>query len=354
MIETRLLRSGNAPLCVRVFHNDYASIYLRPSDPVIGQCSRWSALRVACSAVDHASFDWLYCTAGRLTQLQKLELMTEDSNLMIPDVFLTAPALREVTLTGLNFITRSPPINIPWAQITRYRGFYAMARHMEILRAAAPALVECVLGVEPGFEHHPELVTLPHLRRLCVGSSAVVDHLNAPLLDTLILLNSQLPINVLAFIRRSSCMPTKLVMLECDASEELVSLLRELPALDHLFIGAQFDQSAQTVLCNAMTSSEVCPNLTSFLCGYDPTISGMAASYFPDSFFAMVNSRIQPHRSCRLEYLRLVHTAPHGSGSNYWEPPFEPGLKLLRNAGLNAAFMGYHQFLALKGWGDFL
>ncbi|KAJ6492543.1 hypothetical protein C8R47DRAFT_1270818 [Mycena vitilis] len=356
MTETQLLRSGSAPFCVRVFHGDYASIYLRPSDPVIAQCNRWSVLRVDCFDVGHASFDWLCRTAGRLERLQKLELVTEDSDLMIPEVFSTASALREVILTGPNFIAPSPPISIPWAQITHYRGFYEMARHMEILRAAAPALVECALGVEPGFDHHPDVVTLPRLRRLCVVSSAVVEHLNAPLLETLVSLNNhwQLPIDVLAFIRRSSCMLTRLVMLECDASEELIPLLRDLAALNYLFIEAQFGQSAQTALCNAMTSPAVCPNLTSFLFGYDPTFPGLAACYFTESFTAMVNSRIQPSRSCRLEYLRLVHTAPAGDGSTYIEPPIEPRLKPLRDAGLDAAFMYYHEFLALKGWGDFL
>ncbi|KAJ6492549.1 hypothetical protein C8R47DRAFT_1270820 [Mycena vitilis] len=360
MIETQLLRSGDAPLRVRVIHSNYAARFLHPSEPVLGRSNRWSTLLVDCDAdAEKAPFHWLCFIAGCLAQLQKLEIVTADSNMAIPDVFLTAPALREVILTGRDFTSHSPPISIAWTQITHYRGFYAMARHMEILRAAAPALMECALGVEPGFEHHPELVTLPHLRRLCVGSSAVVDHLEAPLLETLISLHQQIPSQVLAFLRRSSCTLTKLVMLECDALEELVPLLRELPALNHLFIGARSSgESAQTALCHAMTSPEICPNLTSFLCGHDPTIPGMVASHFSDSFFAMVNYRIQPSRSCRLRYLRLVYTQASTPSSSderdHIEAHVKPQLKTLRDTGLDAAFMYYHEFLALKGRGDFL
>ncbi|KAJ7629704.1 hypothetical protein DFH06DRAFT_1225202 [Mycena polygramma] len=90
MIQTQLFRSGNAPL--RVFcQNDHSSVHLRPAELVIAQCSRWSTFHLYSDNPGNPSWDWLRPTAGRLTQLLKLDIVAQRAN-PIPDVFLTAPA----------------------------------------------------------------------------------------------------------------------------------------------------------------------------------------------------------------------------------------------------------------------
>ncbi|KAJ7629711.1 hypothetical protein DFH06DRAFT_1338132 [Mycena polygramma] len=213
----------------------------------------------------------------------------------MPDVFSTASALREVTLTGPGFSTISfKSLSIPWAQITHYRARYKMKRHMEILRAAAHVLVECALGIASisGFRHHPEVVCLPRLRRLCVWDCRVVNHLEAPILETLTTVSSldeERPMKLLAFIQRSSCTLTRLVMMGCRDIDldELVPLLRELHALAYLFIGILSTHALpQEPLFHAMALPEICPNLTSFLFECCPDYDSAW-----DPLFAMVRYR---------------------------------------------------------------
>ncbi|KAJ6492550.1 hypothetical protein C8R47DRAFT_1121027 [Mycena vitilis] len=375
MMETQLARSGNALL--RVFWRRVEFVDPRCLGLVVAQCGRWHSLCLDCTVANRVSdedagnsdgdtegedssmLDWLSPTAGHLAHLERLELVAPNLDLVIPEVFSPASALRKVILTGRNFGTPSPSVSIPWAQLTHYRGSYTMAQHMEILKAAAPTLVECALGVEWIFAHPPEVVTFPHLRRLCVQSYTVLGHFTAPLLETLSSVGGACSITLLAFIRCSSCPLTKLAVTGCDFVDRLVPLLRELTALTCLLIGTLLSNDVtQANLFNALALPEVCPNLASFSFGYNPSIFHMSISDFAaDPFFAMANSRLEPGRPCRLKYLRLVYSVClnwHEDREREREPYIEADIKaqmgMLRDEGLDAALIDYDEFL---GWGDF-
>ncbi|KAJ7629712.1 hypothetical protein DFH06DRAFT_1225229 [Mycena polygramma] len=371
MMKTQLARSGNAPLSVFWSCNEF-------SDPrclklLVAQCSRWCILRLDCrlekeAPAENQSYfddedtddedvsttllDWLRPAAGHLARLQKLGLVTEDPGLMVPELFLSAPALREVIFTDQTYSVSPSLSSLPWAQVTHYRGTYEMNQQMTILEAAAQSLVECSIGLKgsPSAPYRQDIITAPRLRRLCLWNSIFLDHLIAPSLEALSSLRTQNLRQLLSFVQRSSCKLTKLILMRCHhSSSDLIALFEGLPALTYLFIAspAHFQQS-HVFLFDALSTSRACPNLTSLLYGYNPTGGEDDKSFAWDAFFAIAQYRLQ--RPCRLKYLRLVHTA---ESPTHPRADIEARLKTLREKGLDAAFMSYYEFERLKGRGDF-
>jgi hypothetical protein len=298
---------------------------------------------------------WLTLATGSFPQLQKLDVVTTNSLLKIPNAFLAAPALREVILTDRKFTFNSPgSINIPWAQITHYRGKFHRERQLEILRDA-PALLECAMGLVYdyfiGQNGSFAMVTMPRLRRLCVKGTRILDSIETPVLQSLFSLQNPTLDNILPFIRRSACPLTKLVLMQCRISSELITLLQILPpTLIHLVIGCQFDAPRMpSTLLSLMTISaavpDLCPNLTSFWYGYEPAEDEEDSNFPRDPFFAMVQSRLQPTRPFRLACLRVFHTH---------ESLFAPSddvvtrMETLRDGGLDAVFLSHQAFETQK------
>ncbi|KAJ7629702.1 hypothetical protein DFH06DRAFT_1338122 [Mycena polygramma] len=178
----------------------------------------------------------------------------------------------------------------------------------------------------------------------------MVEHLEAPSLEALTSSRQQVPEEIIAFIRRSSCTLTltKLVLLNCPVNE-LIPLLHEIPALTDLVVGTQHSYRAsleQRALFNAMALPEVCTDLTSFLFKH----ARDSADFAWDPLLAMANARVRPSRPHRSRCLRLVYT------TKYLRERHEEilaQLETFRDQGLDAAFMDDDEFLALKGWGDF-
>ncbi|KAF8155344.1 hypothetical protein K438DRAFT_1862640, partial [Mycena galopus ATCC 62051] len=197
-------------------------------------------------------------------------------------------------------------------------------------------------------------VVLPHLRRLETNSPKILDHLNAPMLDTLVSLDSGRRIEAfLPFVQGSGCLLTKLILMHCRISSDLevITLLRALPTLTCLFLEICFDTlQAQNTLFEALfldgTSSDVCPNLTSLLYGYRLYRGGVESVFLPDPFFAMVWSRFEIGLGIpdsippsRLGFLRVFHI-----GTSLYPPgDILARLKTLRDVGLDAVFLNYRK-----------
>ncbi|KAJ6578083.1 hypothetical protein B0H19DRAFT_1122328 [Mycena capillaripes] len=361
LLETQLLRSGNAPL--RVYWQ--AKEYIDPEwlKPLVAQCSRWSALRLdAPFRAANSYFAWLIPIAGRLAQLQKLTVVNADNALWVSDVFLTTLTLRQVILTDPELsVPSSASIIIPWAQLTHYRGTYDMDRQLEIL-SAAPHLVECAVGLS-GFGsltgNLHEVALLPRLRRLCVKGPAILNHLKTPLLHTLYSLRNPIFRTLLPFVQRSACTLSKLVLVQCDVSDKLIPVLRGLPTLTYLLIDSQRDDGLRphVALFDAMrrsgTSSELCPNLKSLLFAYERTSDDDNLDFPSENFFNMVQSRLEPNRPSRLEFLRIFYTL-----RSHVPPPIDIAVRLkafhdVEDGGFNVALLNYRDFNALKARGDF-
>jgi hypothetical protein len=172
---------------------------------------------------------------GRLDQLEQLKAV-HCSAMTIPDIFSITPNLRRIILTD-EFFSNSPRIAIQWGQITHYKGTYTRERQLDILRTA-PNLLECVLGFSgTDVDHlsHISMITVPHLRRLCLTEPNYLSNLTTPLLEDLCVFNVGSAARVLPpFLHRSSCTLKRLSLLCCTIDSAVISVLRELPNLTYL------------------------------------------------------------------------------------------------------------------------
>jgi hypothetical protein len=289
------------------------------------------------------------------------------------NVFSTAPALRQLVLTDREFKIASPQIDVPWAQITHYRARYELWHQLEILKRAS-ALVECAVKIiERPPLHGQNMILLPHLQRLDVGGSTILNYLEAPSLNTLSSRRTPGPLlreHHLPFIQRSGCSLTKLILTECGISLELITLLQGLPALAYLRLECPIrpphwsSPGPQATLFDALTmtgTSEICPNLTSFLYGYWPATRGEDPEIFGSSFSRMAQSRsIEVHpaitrdpmstRPSPLQFLRIFELAES------WSPPpadLMTSLETLRDGGVDAVFLNYYDSKDLRAQRDF-
>lgn len=300
MLETQLLRSARGSLDVLW----PAEVDARPLDLVLAHCLRWRSLCLHVNEEDDEMLSRLHRVNGRLDRLEKLELVKAHGT-VIPDVFLDAQALREVILTDWEFRYPSPMAQIPWAQITRYRGMYSWQRQLQILAAAAPTLRECAVAYDHLMQTESLIdeddappIVLPQLRRICTASPDLLRRLTAPLLETIhsVYHSDNLVPLLPPFIDRSACTITTLVLMHCGISPDyLVAVLRDLPSLTYLAMepdDLQETKVQQLALLRAMTATvsatgahELCPKLASL-------VYGMNADFAHATFFDMAHSRM--------------------------------------------------------------
>ncbi|KAJ6553166.1 hypothetical protein B0H19DRAFT_158789 [Mycena capillaripes] len=222
---------------------------------------------------------------------------------------------------------------LPWGQLTHYRGTYYAQHQLEILKAA-PNLPECSIGFEPtvtlqlGESHH---VLLPYLRRLSINNPTILPHLAAPLVEDLFSRYNHLS-DASAFFPFLDYCPrlTRLTLLVCALRVEIIDILRAAPALTYLHLELADDRETQTAVFNVLTttdsSSVVCPNLSSFVYGFDGDIP-------VDAFFVMSHSRCQLGLARRLKRLRMFSLNESGAPCF---PAIDEGMTKLRAEGLDA------------------
>ncbi|KAJ7906157.1 hypothetical protein B0H13DRAFT_720734 [Mycena leptocephala] len=298
-INLQLISAADASLEI-VFHGGSSGDRHRVLELMVQNCSRWRTVHLS-GLFSERLVDMLNLTKGRLKRLEKLEVGGNWNSATVCGFFSDAPNLRTVFHTDRKHRSSSPPLVLPWTQVTHYRGRSTAERQLNILQMP-PNLVECALYFE-GDSWVPENdpLMLPSLRLLSVSLGDPLCHLVAPSLEELSLftwLNYPTPIDaVLPFIQRSSCALTKLVLGCCTVSDALISLLRIFPSLTHLLLRPSAERGQVTAaLVDALTisrsPSDLCPNLTSIQYG----ISGKI--FDQDPLFAMARSRIHPNHHC--------------------------------------------------------
>ncbi|KAF7345006.1 hypothetical protein MVEN_01663400 [Mycena venus] len=307
MIETQLLRSASGPLNVYWSADEEEGT----ADPqcaasVVSHCNRW---HLVCLDTTYTSdeLSWLHPAAGRLDALERLKVLGSDPTVGIRDIFSVAPRLREVILTDFRLGRYSAQIDLPWGQITHYRGAFIAQTQIDILKQT-PYLRQCAVGLKLHIDYDPDNnspAVLPYLRRLCIGQPRLLDRLNTPLLEELSCVrNWRMDLRaLLPFVHSSSCSLKTLVLMSCGICPDLVEVLRGLPSLTYAFIESPDERHGETAgqyehtvaLFEAMTTKDLCPALTSF-------VFGMAPEFPQDVFFTMVQSRT---KSNPLNYLRL-------------------------------------------------
>ncbi|KAJ7021853.1 hypothetical protein C8F04DRAFT_1012940 [Mycena alexandri] len=333
LVEAQLLRSAKAPLDV-YWRNIRTSINPHLAGIVLAHCGRWRSLCLEETQSSPSSYplNWLGVVRGHLHGLERLEtnIAATIGHVIIPDVFLSAPKLRQVYLTNERFGHPSPAIMLPWNQITHYRGKSSPQDHRRIL-ADAPNLVTCTLTFMnfTGFSPNTT-VTLPHLRCLSLGEPRFLLQLTAPMLSELVSLSNP-PSSIAAllpFVQYSGCTLTKLVLMRCTIGPELISALRGLAAITYLLVEAS-NGGPHSTLFDAMTisgdPSDLCPNIRFFAYGH------RFRDYAWDHLFAMVHSRFP---STNLAILRIFHDGTMNP------PEAWARLQALRDRGLDAEYLG--------------
>ncbi|KAJ7648197.1 hypothetical protein DFH06DRAFT_1476276 [Mycena polygramma] len=331
-LRAQLLRSAIGPLDIH-WRCDHPSLL----DLLLPHSTRWRNL--CFDDCEFKDFEWLQSVYGCLDRLQKVHVAIPAANrYAFPDVFLTARNLRAVMLTDGKFFL-SQTIAIPWEQISHYHGTYSPARQLEILRAAASTLVECVIGFtgDDFDDEPPHNLTLPNLRRLSSEYVAILPHLKAPILEELRLIFGHEPMTSLyPFIHRSSCTLTRLALIQCQIDSELISLLRSLPTLSSLLLDLEYDMyeigRSDWIVAMSMSGAptDICPSLTTFEFGYKS-----ATQIVWDVFVAMARSRFHTHSSsrCRLSRLRLF------AGRSSSSDNVAAHIATLRNDGFDAVLL---------------
>ncbi|KAJ7633159.1 hypothetical protein FB45DRAFT_1003307 [Roridomyces roridus] len=309
MVETQLMEGPSL-------------LKISPWDLLVPLSERWKSLHI-----QYREDDDLDCLArvlrpiaGHLSNLERLALFSSsyDSTSIKPewdiDIFLIAPRLREVFLTGWSGSScgyYSVDLPIPWSQIARYRGLFAAAdTHLRIFQKT-PSLVECTIGVDK--EDIPAFTAiLPCLRRLCVdGPGGMLANIIAPSLEDLFL--TDMTPTATPFVYSSSCRLKTLVLTELTRIDNLISLLEACPLLETFILSGVMlpDIPKTTPLFAALqlsgSNSDICPNLAVFAFGMrvSPDVS------WKEVLFRMIRSR---HFAGRLRTVRLFRNViPFGS-----------------------------------------
>ncbi|KAJ6595132.1 hypothetical protein DFH09DRAFT_159060, partial [Mycena vulgaris] len=269
MMETQLLCSAQAPLDVNLnFDFDADPEHLHS---LCLHSNRWRGMCLSVVSLTHDTV--LGLLQGQFLLLERLVFtFYQDSDELFPAMsrnFAIAPNLRKVILTDPRLLRRSPPLVIPWRQITHYRGTYSTERQLEILRDAV-GLVQCGLGLVNAHAllagDELESVKAPLLRRLYVESASILNHLTAPLPEGLVLEYYFSLAPIITFAEQSSCQLTTLILLSSTIFAA-IAVLQNISTLTYLHITNDLrDRQKSQDLFDAMEMSAprsmLCPNLT--------------------------------------------------------------------------------------------
>ncbi|KAJ7603900.1 hypothetical protein FB45DRAFT_78166 [Roridomyces roridus] len=237
---------------------------------------------------------------GRVPALQMFRFISEgdrdEPNFVgAQDMFLSAPALRDFTLT--HFKSSTLPFMLS-SQLTVYEGSAHPDVHLSVL-SGAHNLLECRLGAGKMFENPPPtasniVVTLPRLLVLRIVEPEMINHIIAPVLKYL-RVEDDLPA-VVSFVQRSACGASLkeliLVRSEGCSSNTFKALLRALPALERLVYEPSRGDADRADLADALTltgaeAHDLCRNLQTLAWSW----MGFTAPAYRDSIRRMVQSR---------------------------------------------------------------
>ncbi|KAJ7077192.1 hypothetical protein C8R44DRAFT_911659 [Mycena epipterygia] len=329
VINTQLLQSRNVPLTVNFDSWDCedAVEYLL-WDFLLPQCDRWSTICLQCQGDLWALSNLLNAIWGHIPQLKKLELVrvlgsinlsTESSS------FFISPNLQQIILTDPEYLTISPPICIPWAQITHYRG----RPYPACCSVASALLATCLI-----------YLTIKLLLFLIFGGytwqTVVLSYLTAPVLQALHT-HGRVQ-STLDFVNRFGCRLTKLVLEACEPVDALVHVFSNLPFVEYLLIeSCRWDSTTSDTFFNTMrilgASSDLCPCLTSLAYGqfYLGLLRDDLLAMVP--MVAMAQSHLYPNSPCRLSSLQFFSHQINAQN------PIKEETQILADQGLDIVFL---------------
>ncbi|KAJ7073126.1 hypothetical protein C8F01DRAFT_269148 [Mycena amicta] len=281
-VELQLERTGGASLGVWVRH-DTAENLRAFLEMLLPHCRRWRLLCIGGvhQYIDKDTMQLLEAAKGKLDQLVDLRLFYLELHPRIADLFLVAPALREVHVFGF----WGTLLQVPWRQINHFslHGMSPRSSDPLSLLRSMPYLAECVLGIWwSTIPVDSQPLHLAHLRVLHVLEDNLLKYLTAPSLETLVT-HDPGTITNLEFLKRSSCRITTLILGFAWQARvtPVISMLKLCPELTYLLLyrsedaaGIRDDDDGDCqllfdALCIPSESTDsteiICPHLTHFL-----------------------------------------------------------------------------------------
>ncbi|KAJ7059842.1 hypothetical protein C8F01DRAFT_1370180 [Mycena amicta] len=289
-LECQLSRSIVTKLSIHIYCSDYYALEPALIAVLLPTSTRWEFLRFS-EIQSRDGLSWVASLQGNLRSLEALELLN-CGQVHVPDVFSqNVPRLRIAKLFERGFEDSSPPVNLPFSQLTHYRAARTWQEHAAEL-SHAHNLEVCVLGFGDIGENL-RAVHLPHLHTLHLEDTGFLSCLSTPSLENLAVFSNrhdttvQTLDDVMPFLQRSGVAHRlrRLALLELVMPRNQVAeLLRGLPALEGLALELTRSIPRTTLELLIIADSDasnptaiLCPKLTSLTYGFDESADDLAS-----------------------------------------------------------------------------
>ncbi|KAJ7464474.1 hypothetical protein FB451DRAFT_1179599 [Mycena latifolia] len=228
-LETHLQRSGNLPLNISFkcrFSDECTEQELGVMKVIANHCARWEKILISAPP---SLFSDLACVRGHLPILRSLNLShsfgvradEEDST----DVFELAPSLQDAFVNmGRGAVT----VMLPFSQLHRYYARGTWDSDLNALRSTSN-LVECALHIDDISTPPSTAIALPHLLKLSLSHSELLECLDTPNLQELYCSSQSNHLSSL-FARRPYQL-RKLVLFYPASITDFAGVLRAVPTI---------------------------------------------------------------------------------------------------------------------------
>ncbi|KAJ7314406.1 hypothetical protein DFH08DRAFT_895367 [Mycena albidolilacea] len=188
---------------------------------------RWETISFTGSAMLYYHLDSI---RGNLSLLRAIDIRVRQEH-CVPrggplNIFDSCPRLQEAFINPGRYGGDRPlAVDLPFSQLRRYSGSNSWANHAYALRSTSSNLVDCVLHLigSPAPSESP--IFLPHLRRLSVSSTNLLELLDTPALEELY---SHHSVHLPVFLARVPQL-RKLFVADIPSAEHLERILRATP-----------------------------------------------------------------------------------------------------------------------------
>ncbi|KAJ6510542.1 hypothetical protein C8R45DRAFT_391911 [Mycena sanguinolenta] len=306
-LEAQLERAGNLPLrinfgCCWSYESTEQELALLAL--LVQHCARWEEVRL------DGPVSWsseLACIRGNLPRLRKLEVLlwlpaAEEEPLV--NVFELAPSLQEATVNveSHRHFLETVRVLLPFSQLQHYVARGTWGSQLSALRSASN-LVDCALDIVDMSVPPATLIVLPHLRRLSLQDSRLLDFLDTPQLGELYCSYDENRLSSL-FAQRPPLQLQKLGLLFLASATDISEILHSVPTITDLGVYVHADSfddfSASFVLRDGPT--DIAPALKSLIIDCNERLgSFVGRRYDMEMLVTMVTSRWRAGR------LRLIH-----------------------------------------------
>ncbi|KAJ7117473.1 hypothetical protein C8R44DRAFT_854355 [Mycena epipterygia] len=331
-LEIHLQRSGNLPLDIMFSCCDTYSGY---TDQELGllnilakHCARWRKISIS---GPFSLYSELACIRGHLPFLQDLTIISTpigDAE-RSTDVFELAPNLQ---LAAIDMDRKSATVTLPFSQLQGYFARSTWDCHLNALRSASN-LVECALEIGTISAPPTTTIALPHLLRLSLSRSDLLECLDTPKLQELYC--SSHADHLSSLFRRRPYRLRKLVICFPASVTDLRGILHTVPTI--MDLGLSIPAESTDALVGLLTIRNTITDVGQTLRSIIITVKELEVRFHgygrPDLLMDMVESR---WRGGTGQLHSVVVPEVH------WSLKGNPRLELFKTQGLKILTSHYH------------